>query len=89
MMAGYAVMATVIVIVAIHAIDVSLFGSVKHVTIFNVGPVWFRVSLNGPLYENMRKLGFRIKKRGDWAFGMSLPGWVGRMLRKRGQDRTT
>ena len=82
---GYSVMLWVIVVLLLTQTEITLRGDIKQFIVFGIGPVWFRISETGPLYSNMTKVGFRIFSRGDWAFGLSLPRWLGRIVRRAGK----
>lgn len=82
MIFGYSVMAGLIVMLIIDFTEIDLRDDVKKLIVLGFGPVWFRVSKTGPLYSNMRKIGFRVASRGDWAFGLSLPRWLGKLVRR-------
>ncbi|RYJ63232.1 hypothetical protein [Pseudomonas songnenensis] len=82
MIFGYSVLAGLAVWLFIAESEFDLFGDVKKLIVFGIGPVWFRISETGPLYSNMRNIGFRIFSRGDWAFGLSLPRWLGKIVRR-------
>ncbi len=82
MIFGYSVMAGVVCWLLIAESELALREDVKKLIVFGIGPVWFRISETGPLYSSMRKIGFRVFSRGDWAFGLSLPRWLGRVVRR-------
>ena len=84
MIFGYSVMAGLACWLLIAGSEIALREDVKKLIVFGIGPVWFRISETGPLYSNMRKAGFRIFCRGDWAFGLSLPRWLGKIVRRAG-----
>lgn len=84
MLFGYSVMAGLVCWLLIAESEIALREDVKKLIVFGIGPVWFRISETGQLYRNMRTIGFRVISRGDWAFGLSLPGWLGRTVRRIG-----
>ncbi len=81
---GYVTMAIVCGLFIGNCTEIALRDEVKKLIVLGFGPVWFRVSETGPLYSNMRKIGFRVCRRGDWAFGLSMPRWLGRIVRRAG-----
>lgn len=84
MIFGYSVMAGLVCWLFITESELTLREDVKKLIVFGIGPVWFRISETGPLYSNMREIGFRVFSRGDWAFGLSLPRWLGKLVRRVG-----
>lgn len=79
---GYVTMAIACALIILSCTEIAVFKDVKKLIVLGFGPVWFRVSETGPLYSNMRKIGFRLCRRGDWAFGLSLPRWLGKLVRR-------
>ena len=82
MVVGYSVLMAVATLIVYVESEIVLRGHVKKLVVVGVGPVWFRKSKTGPLFQNMRNLGYRIYSYGDWAFGLSLPKWLGRIVRR-------